>query len=145
MAYCPSRVELEQYLRGDIGDPELEERSLHIEECAPCQRVLDALTQGSLVARLRDINREGNRAVASPTVNKRRLEPISGAREPTTPSFRGRGGADDTAERSRSSPPNPVSSKPAPQVLPTIVWFRIIREIGRGGMGVVYEAEEETG
>ena len=34
--------------------------------------------------------------------------------------------------------------RPSPHAFPAIAGFRIIREIGRGGMGVVYEALEET-
>src|SRR5580700_6976902 len=35
-------------------------------------------------------------------------------------------------------------SAPTAAMFPAIAGFRIIREIGRGGMGVVYEAEEEV-
>jgi serine/threonine protein kinase len=143
MGICSRRQQLEGFLRGELEGPDREAVTAHLEDCAACQQVLDQMTSGR--------EQDGPRPRATDDAERvaRLLERVKGG---TPPPFH-----DEPAEGlldpvRRSGPAGALQSDtldalglPAPtcQPYPAIDGFRIIRQIGRGGMGVVYEAQDE--
>jgi serine/threonine protein kinase len=125
MSHCATVEQLERFLSDQLERPEWDMIATHIEECDSCQQILDQLTRSRESAQLSPSNREEEDRIA------RLLERV-----------RAKGPHQDDHE-DRPHDEDLLRSSPKPEACPRIDGLRIIREIGRGGMGIVYEAEDQ--
>ena len=123
MDSCPTKEQLERFLAQGLEGPAREAVAAHIEECSECQRILERLTR---------IERFSESSPASPEDDQRiaRLLEHVGAKgprphDPDQPSLK------------------VIQTLPSSGSYPRIDGFEIVREIGRGGMGIVYEAKDQ--
>ena len=139
MGPCLSVEQLECLLDERLDDLQQQAAEDHVEACVSCQRTLEELAVAQNVARIR------SRLTPDPI----RVAPEAGflrsIKDQGPPSELGTGDLDAIAsdnlgtDRASSLETEPAAGR---KPLPTIAGFRIIREIGRGGMGVIYEAIE---
>jgi serine/threonine protein kinase/WD40 repeat protein/tetratricopeptide (TPR) repeat protein len=133
MDSCVSIDQLERLLDEQLDDREQEALADHLEYCPDCQQRLEWLMTPRGAAAFPP-------APESPP-------PGTGAGFLRDLKRRGPPGRDDdTISALQARPDLEAGNEPvaAPPRLPTIRGFRIVREVGRGGMGVVYEAEQEA-
>jgi tetratricopeptide (TPR) repeat protein len=137
------REQLRRFLDDQLDGLSSQTITDHLERCSVCRGLLDELTSGPECDRL---GRPGRGPSADDSGLIARLKELGPSRteagEPGT--FDGDSGRVGHAEADRRT--SPEGGFPAMRPLagwPAIDGFRIVREVGRGGMGVVYEAEEE--
>jgi serine/threonine protein kinase len=144
MSACPSSERLKAFLDDVLDGVEQEKLIEHVEECANCRHLLEHQTRpgawfpplgsrgherqcaASLIERLR----HGNRQTCEPDPDR------THSVDPVQPEHDVSGSETRTAgiEWFRA---------PSIELPPLVAEFQIIREVGRGGMGVVYEAEDK--
>jgi eukaryotic-like serine/threonine-protein kinase len=122
MSSCPSRSELEDLIAGRLAADSHQALDAHVTDCPACQATLEMLGDPQ-DAFLSAVDELASLAVhsASPPVQQAidRIKLLSHVGEPV-----------------------PSAPRSVPFADHTLGDFRIVRQVGRGGMGVVYEAEQ---
>ena len=121
---CPSEHELSEFVLGKVLDDYLQvEISQHLESCNQCLQTIEVLDSSSdhLVGEIKLPSSQDGCSGTSEKLFKRIFENVKQIA-------------------------NPQKKKRQARLdkLPAIDGYRVIKQIGRGGMGVVYEAEHET-
>lgn len=136
---CPQRETLRAFVLGQLAVTEIDRVAAHLETCATCcglielvgddsDQLLQALADG--VGRVKPSESVEAESACRDAVERLARESFAETSGSFTPSGAAR---DDTAAR------RPIARQDIEQRLGD---FRLLREVGRGGMGIVYEAEQ---
>ena len=117
----PTEKTLSSYGLGKLDDASAEAVNQHLESCPECRRRVAELSSDSFLGRLRDAKAQGRPDSAAPSISSTAGLSMLAGGDPSSPA------------------PPPASS--LPPGLADHPDYRVLRELGQGGMGVVYLAE----
>jgi hypothetical protein len=143
MSPCASQEQLKRFLHDRLDDPDRETVANDLDECTMCQGFLDRITRAPgtherMPSGPEQAKEDARLLELLKAEGPKRLELALPSEQPTD-----RAGSDAAVPIGPSTIGDLPGAAPPPNSYPSIAGFRIIREVGRGGMGVVYEAEEE--
>jgi len=124
MNECPTQSDLEHYCRDELARDQVDLVERHLKSCERCASVCRDLTEdGRFLDKLKDaLDLDQTLSSANRREPPGELTNTNRALNPESPAF---------------------TEQPAREVLPRIEGYAIKGVIGRGGMGVVYEAFQE--
>ncbi|HZW32369.1 MAG TPA: protein kinase, partial [Isosphaeraceae bacterium] len=126
MSPCPPVERLGELVRGELVEAEGTAIENHLEDCAVCRQRLHALPDWAIPGAALALDaRTGIGPQSRELIDRLARRPIAACHD-----------APD-----HDAPPIPAGGLP-PQSPAAFPGFRLIREIGRGGMGTVYHAEQ---
>ncbi len=140
MNACPLPEELVRLVENSLDQADLGAIAVHVESCARCQSILEQLTQGNQAVAVSDSALAKNDEDAALLARLRAKGPSTVLEEQTDDRFSDMGGRPGINGRTPAEPATESSSSTGS--FPAITGFRILSEIGRGGMGIVYLAEQ---
>jgi len=139
---CPSSVVLEDLLGGKLVDPELRELTAHLEDCASCQERANTLSPNdTLLESLRRPSPQADaiaRDMPLPLVEK--LKRVAAEQNASSSDTVVHG--DDSSIEAKALEMDFLSAPQHPDELGRLGPYRILKELGNGGMGMVFLAED---
>jgi serine/threonine protein kinase len=143
MNACPPADLLERLIKGQLAGAEGDSVAAHVEGCLACQRTLEELTIAPAPSRP-EAETAGREAAAHAQSALDRLidrRPIVVRRDPDEPAVGPPFLPGDATVLTRAAGLEATTQADSTP-LPAVAGFEIVREVGRGGMGIVYEATE---
>jgi eukaryotic-like serine/threonine-protein kinase len=146
MFRCPTFEQLERLVQDRLEIVEREAIADHVQACKACQDALDRLT----VSPGAPNRRETKQSRPLTDGEARLVQHVKSLGPPVLEDVDtgGRNGEQDEqrqrADGAEIHPANTFQAARSANSYPSIAGFIIVREIGRGGMGIVYEAEEKS-
>lgn len=132
-AECPSAAILQQLLIGGLEAPQSDEVRHHLSGCLQCQSLLNELSDHATLRDWKSDSAVLTSAAAEPADLRRLLDRLRQTPPP---------GAAATSDSDATSGATNFGLGPPEQEgdLGTLGSFRVLAELGRGGMGIVYRA-----